>query len=105
MKNSVGLLVFLCLLVSPVAAKDGVVTPPFNNAAVSALPNVIISPGSASAQFEEYRHNGRLYMVKVTPRKGYAYYLIDSSGDGLFDVRHANLRSQLTVPQWVLKRW
>jgi hypothetical protein len=53
---------------------------------------------------EEYRSNGRLYMVKITPARGYPYYLIDSDGDGSFDTR----RNELDPPnihQWILFRW
>ena len=35
-------------------------------------------------KIEEYRINGRLYMIKVTPRIGLPYYLIDNRGDGTF---------------------
>ena len=31
---------------------------------------------------EEFRANGRLYMVKVTPAIGPAYFLVDQQGDG-----------------------
>ncbi|MBK9495633.1 MAG: hypothetical protein BWZ07_01339 [Alphaproteobacteria bacterium ADurb.BinA280] len=34
---------------------------------------------------EEYRQNGRIYMVKVTPQQGPAYALIDTNGDGKLD--------------------
>ena len=34
---------------------------------------------------EEYRINGQLYMVKVTPRRGPAYYIRDIDGNGRFD--------------------
>lgn len=112
MKNIFSLAAVLLLSgwLSPLwAAKEAGVTPRVEDsgtgAGFPALPGVIISPGRSTAQFEEYRYNGRLYMVKVTPRKGYAYYLVDSSGDGLFDARHSNLQSQVVVPQWVLKRW
>ncbi len=56
------------------------------------------------ATVEEYRHNGRLYMVKITPAKGYPYYLIDSDGDGNLDTR----RNELDPPninRWILFRW
>lgn len=56
------------------------------------------------ATVEEYRSNGRLYMVKITPARGYPYYLIDSDGDGSFDTR----RNELDPPnihQWILFRW
>ena len=48
----------------------------------------------------QYRIGGRLYMIKVTPPHGVAYYLIDDRGDGRF-VRHS-LDSGVRVPQWVL---
>lgn len=53
---------------------------------------------------EEYRIRGKLYMVKVTPRIGPAYYLVDRKGDGVF-VKHEGLESGLTVPQWIILRW
>lgn len=55
-------------------------------------------------QVEEYRVNGKLYMVKVTPSHGVPYYLVDSRGDGVFS-RQESLDSGLRVPQWVLKRF
>lgn len=50
---------------------------------------------------EEYRINGQLYMMKVIPRKGVAYYLIDSRGDGQF-ARQDNLDSGVRPPMWVI---
>ena len=54
---------------------------------------------------EEYKINNRVYMIKVTPAKGYPYYLIDSSGNGSFDTRRNQLGPDVTVPQWVLLNW
>ena len=53
---------------------------------------------------EEYRINGHLYMVKVTPSHGVPYFLIDSRGDGVF-TRQQSLDNGLRVPQWVLFRF
>ncbi len=36
---------------------------------------------------EEYRQDGRLYMVRVTPRRGVPYTLMDTNGDGRMDSR------------------
>ena len=36
---------------------------------------------------EEYRINGALTMVKVTPKKGPVYYLMDTTGDGDLETR------------------
>lgn len=56
------------------------------------------------ATVEEYRVNGRLYMVKITPARGYPYYLIDSDGDGRFDTRRNELDPP-SINQWILFRW
>jgi hypothetical protein len=34
---------------------------------------------------EEYRQNGKIYMVKVRPRSGVPYTLLDTNGDGMLD--------------------
>ncbi|MCZ6804375.1 MAG: DUF2782 domain-containing protein [Proteobacteria bacterium] len=54
------------------------------------------------AVIEEYRVNGYLYKVKVTPAFGPIYYLIDHNGDGQL-TRHE--LEDLVVPQWVLFTW
>ena len=51
---------------------------------------------------QEYRHNGRLYMVRVTPRHGRPYVLVDQRGDGQFTRQDGPLQTGLRVPQWVL---
>ncbi len=56
------------------------------------------------AVIEEYRINGFLYMVKVTPAIGPSYYLIDKDGDGQMDSRRHEL-DDVIVPQWVLFTW
>jgi hypothetical protein len=53
---------------------------------------------------EEYRINGKLYMVKVTPPHGVPYYLVDERGDGQF-TRQDNLDSGVRVPRWVIFRF
>lgn len=51
---------------------------------------------------EEYRLNGQLYMVKVTPAKGPPYYLIyDERGNA----RRSDLQPDVVVPNWVIKRF
>ncbi len=53
---------------------------------------------------EEYRVGGRLYMIKVTPKFGPPYYLVDDRGDGKF-ARQESLDSGFRVPRWVIKRF
>jgi len=50
---------------------------------------------------EEYRINGHLYMVKVTPRHGTPYYLIDREGSGVFH-RQDSLSTDIRPPMWVI---
>ncbi len=52
---------------------------------------------------EEFRSNGKLYMIKVTPKIGPPYYLIDSMGDGKF-ARQESLDSGLRPPRWIIKK-
>ena len=54
---------------------------------------------------EEYRIGGRLYMIRINPRKGHPYYLIDSNGDGLFDRHRPEVDEDLYIPAWTLLRW
>lgn len=53
---------------------------------------------------EEYRSGGRLYMIKVTPKVGPPYYLIDQRGDGKF-ARQESLDTGFRPPQWVIHRF
>lgn len=52
-------------------------------------------------RIEEYRLNGKLYMIRVTPPKGRPYYLIDQTGRGQF-TRHDGPVAPEAVPQWVI---
>ena len=60
---------------------------------------------SKSADIEEFRSNGQVYMIKVKPKKGPAYYLVDADGDGDFDTRRNDLQPNLLIPSWVLFSW
>ena len=51
----------------------------------------------------EYRANGRLYMVKVVPTRGYPYYLYDADGNGSLESRQDRLEP--VIPRWVIHRW
>jgi len=53
---------------------------------------------------EEYRIAGRLYMIKVTPRHGKPYYLIDERGSGEFTPRDG-LDSNVRPPMWVIHQF
>ena len=55
-----------------------------------------------NATITEYRSNGRLYKIKVQPKIGPAYYLIDKEGKGRFDRGDNPALENMPVPQWVL---
>ena len=50
---------------------------------------------------EQFRVNGKLYMIKVTPPHGTPYYLVEPKGDGAW-VRRDVTDSGLRVPMWVI---
>lgn len=56
-------------------------------------------------KIEEYRVNGKLYMIKVTPKGAPPYYLIDTDGDGSLDSRPSEIEPDLLIPSWILFRW
>lgn len=54
---------------------------------------------------EEYRLNGNLYMIKITPSKGRPYYLVDSDGDGSLDTRRNGGGQDVVIPRWTILEW
>ncbi|MEQ1635909.1 MAG: DUF2782 domain-containing protein [Methylococcales bacterium] len=63
----------------------------------------IIRRGQETIQ--EFRNNGVVYLVKVIPDLGPAYYLIDSDGDGKLDVQRSDLDKGTKVNMWKLFEW
>ena len=53
---------------------------------------------------EEFRLNGRLYMIRVTPANGRPYYLIDNVGKGDFS-RIDSYDTGTRPPMWVIHQW
>lgn len=102
----------LLALAAPLQAQEGrpadlqplpvVAPPPPEMAPIDAAlePQVTIKKRDQDT-VEEYRLNGRLYMIKVTPKYGAPYILVDDKGDGRFS-RTDPLDSGLRVPQWVI---
>ena len=54
-------------------------------------------------QIEEYRVQGQLQVVKVTPRRGKTYYLIDRNGDGRLDSSEGE--GPVSPVMWKLFEW
>ena len=57
-----------------------------------------------SDTIEEFRLNGRLYMIKVTPSHGVPYYLIDDVGRGEFS-RRDSFDTGTRPPMWVIHQF
>lgn len=66
-------------------------------------PEVIIRR-EEGALVEEYRSGGVVYMVRIVPVAGPAYYLIDTTGDGLLDTRHEHMDPVKPV-HWKIIEW
>lgn len=50
---------------------------------------------------EEYRINGELYMMKVTPEHGVPYYMMKEDRDGPW-ARMDGPAEHMSIPKWVL---
>jgi hypothetical protein len=68
-------------------------------------PTVTIIRRDDGEVIEEYRVQGQLYMVRITPASGPAYYLVDTDGDGNLESRSHELDPRLMIPAWTILRW
>jgi hypothetical protein len=89
---------------NPPAAQQSAPPPPPEGGAEEVIEPQVTIVQRGENVVEEYRAGGRLYMVRITPPKGYAYFLVDTDGDGNLETRR-NDRSLPPIPQWVLFRW
>lgn len=69
--------------------------------APSAEPEVTIRQ-EGDKTIQEYRVNGFLYAIKVTPKIGKPYFLVRADGDSNF-IRSDN--PDMLIPQWEIFRW
>ncbi|WP_260839185.1 DUF2782 domain-containing protein [Methylomonas koyamae] len=63
----------------------------------------IIRKGKDTIQ--EFRRNGKLYMVKIQPQVGPPYYMLDTNGDGEMDVKKNDLEDNTNINKWTLFEW
>lgn len=78
--------------------------PPGMEAFDAALEPQVTIVKSETETREEFRANGKLYMVKVTPAVGKPYYLIDHKGDGNF-IESSIPGPTVKPPMWVIHSW
>jgi hypothetical protein len=77
--------------------------PPVDSTSPDQAPEVTITKKTGQT-VEEYRVGGRLYMIKITPKVGKPYYLVDDLGDGKF-ARQESMDTGLRPPRWVIHRF
>ena len=78
--------------------------PPGMEAFDAALEPQVTIVKAESETREEFRIKGKLYMIKVTPAVGPAFFLVDRQGDGKFI--EANVPgADIKPPQWVILSW
>lgn len=104
------LLLVLTLMAAPALAEDGaqlpdLAPPPLPGTVPDDLEPEVTIRREGGGEVEEYRINGQLYMVKITPAKGPTYYLMDTDGDGELESRRGSLDPRLLVPNWAIFRW
>jgi len=70
------------------------------------VPSVVITEREGE-RVEEYSQDGRVYMVKITPIKGPAYYYLDEDGDGQLELSESDRAKHGPVRPvyWKLKEW
>ena len=61
-------------------------------------------PVEKGAKVEPIRKGGQIIMLKVTPKNGPVYYLIDTTGSGGW-IRLNSLDDGVRVPMWPIKTW
>lgn len=69
-------------------------------------PTVEIRRGEDDSIVEEYSLDGRVYMVKITPKNGIPYYYLDDDGDGSLELRERDRAAHPVKPvYWKVKEW
>jgi hypothetical protein len=56
-------------------------------------------------RIEEYSVNGKIYAIRITPKGGTPYYLVDGDGDGNLDTRRNDLDPDFLINNWVIFSW
>lgn len=69
-------------------------------------PTVTIREDEEQNLIEEYSLDGRVYMVKVTPKVGPPYYYLDDDGDGRLELQERERAGNPVRPvYWKVKEW
>ena len=89
--------------IPPANAQDVPIPPKIQDEQI--VPTVTIRE-EEEQMIEEYRLDGQIYMVKVTPRGGIPYYYIDTNGDGKLELDMDQSAMNPVQPvHWKVKEW
>ena len=89
--------------IPPADAEDVPIPPKIQEEQI--VPTVTIRE-EEDRMIEEYRLDGQVYMVKVTPRGGIPYYYIDTDGDGKLELDMDQSAMNPVQPvHWKVKEW
>ena len=89
--------------IPPADAEDVPIPPKIQEEQI--VPTVTIRE-EEDRMIEEYRLDGQVYMVKVTPRGGIPYYYIDTDGDGRLELDMDQRALNPVQPvYWKVKEW
>lgn len=90
----------------PLPDEDAPIPPKVLNDDAQVDPTVEIRRDEDDNIVEYYKLEGRVYMVKVTPRNGIPYYYMDDDGDGELELREGDRAAYPVKPvYWKLKEW
>ena len=124
MQKFKNVILMLCLLPTLLVAANAMAAKPNNLELLEEVPsppNTIDSPSNGanedegtlepqitirkkgSETIEEYRINGEMYMMKVTPAHGVPYYLHKEDSNGAWV--NVGPNQPLSVPKWILFRF
>jgi hypothetical protein len=113
MKNAMRLFAatLLCSLCASVYAAEqapalqSVPPPPVLDAADAVDEPQVTITKQTEQTVEEYRVGGKLYMIKITPKMGLPYYLVDDRGDGKFTRQDGPEDFGVRPPRWVIHQF
>ena len=89
--------------IPPADAEDVPIPPKIQDEQI--VPTVTIRE-EEERMIEEYRLDGQIYMVKVTPKGGIPYYYIDTDGDGRLELDMDQRALNPVQPvYWKVKEW
>jgi hypothetical protein len=100
-------LILLLVLLAPVHAQEDRTAPPppLPEEPADQLPEPEVKIIHREDRIvEEVSVNGQLRYVKITPKKGVPYYIVDTDGDGVLDQQFNSLDNP-NINQWILLRW